>query len=373
MIKVVLLIRSLGRGGTERNLVTLAQALQKEDLDITVFSFYPGEFDQEMRDKHIKFSCLDKTGRWDVATLWHLTCQLMAAKPHILYSFSAIPNLLVVFLKLFLPSTRIFWGVRRSCMDYVCGEWFSQLIFRCQRVLSSQTDYIIFNSHCGRGYYVAHGFPDYKAVVIHNGIDTARFNYDHEGRSRVRSEWGIPLSTILIGLVARLDPIKDHHNFLEAAALLSRERDDLRFVCVGSGVGVYARQLYQLSARLNIADKVIWAGKRTDMNAVYSALDIACCSSQSEGFPNALGEAMACTVPCVTTNVGDAAIIVGDAGIVVPPRNPTALATGLTACFERKRSELSVAARARIVEMFDISKQVEQMVKIVQHAVKRGA
>jgi len=198
-------------------------------------------------------------------------------------------------------------------------------------------------------------------VVISNGIDTERFQPDSEAGAKVRSEWGISPNTILIGLVGRLNPMKDHPTFLKAAALLSKEMEDVHFVCVGVGEENYAKELYQLTDDLGIAEKIIWAGGRSDMPAVFNALNIACSSSSDgEGFPNVVGEAMACGVPCVVTDVGDSAWIVGDKGVVVPPKNPEALKTAINELIDKTNLDdyNRLEIRQLIVEQFSVRQLV---------------
>jgi glycosyltransferase involved in cell wall biosynthesis len=201
-------------------------------------------------------------------------------------------------------------------------------------------------------------------VVISNGIDTERFQPDSEAGAKVRSEWGISEKIILIGLVGRLDPMKDHPTFLKAAALLCKEREDVHFVCVGIGSEHYTLELQQLTSELDISEKVIWAGGRSDMPTVHNALNIASSSSSyGEGFANVIGEAMACGVPCVVTDVGDSAWIVGDTGIVVPPKNPEALAAGWNSLLNlavTERVALAEKARKTIVENFSLRNLVQK-------------
>ena len=134
----------------------------------------------------------------------------------------------------------------------------------------------------------------------------------------MRLEWGIAECEKLIGQVGRLDPMKDHSTFLKAAALLAHERKDVRFVCVGEGPTGYRDELYSLAKTLGLASRLIWAGSRRDMPAVYNAFDVAVSSSRwGEGLPNVIAEAMACGVPCVVTDVGDSAFVVDKLGVVV--------------------------------------------------------
>jgi glycosyltransferase involved in cell wall biosynthesis len=171
--------------------------------------------------------------------------------------------------------------------------------------------------------------------VIHNGIDLNRFQREEAGRTRVRAEWGVLPDEILIGRIGRLDPQKDQATFLEAAARVAAERPDVRFVMVGNDRFGDQDDLAPLVDRLKVGDRLIWAGHRSDMAAVHSAFDL-CVSSSAfgEGTPNVLVEAMACGTPCVATDVGDSAKAVGEFGIVVPRRDPAALAQGILAALD---------------------------------------
>ena len=183
---------------------------------------------------------------------------------------------------------------------------------------------------------------------------------DRASGSRLRASWRVPERSLLIGIVARLDPMKDHQTFLRAAAILANSRADARFVCIGAGPERYTSDLKTLAGELGIGDKVIWPGLILhDMPAAYNALDI-CCSSSAfgEGTSNAIAEAMACGVPCVVTDVGDSKLIVGDMGILVPPKNPEALSAGLAVMAERlsENPQLPHAVRERIELRLSLSR-----------------
>ena len=371
MRKIAFLIESLRCGGAQKQLATLAKTLKKEGFDITILYFYPdGFFEPELKDSGIHLISLEKRGRWDLfAFFLRLVHHLRVIQPDVLHGYLETANLLTIFLKAFLPSTQMIWGVRVSNIDLSRYDWLSRLLFPWECFLSQFTDLIIVNSHAGRSYYLEQGFPANKMVVIPNGIDTEHFKPDTEARQRVRSEWGILEETILIGLVGRFDPMKDHTTFLKAAALLCQERQDVGFVCVGSGSEDYTKELQQLVKQLDIVEKVVWAGNRADMSAVYNALDILCSSSAyGEGFGNAIGEAMACGVPCVVTDVGDSAWIVENTGIVVPPQNPEALVAGWSSLIKQeqyKNSVLKLKIRSRIVSEFSCDQLFQNVAGIL--------
>ena len=358
--KIVFLIRDLNYGGAERQLVTLVKALDKQCFDITVLCFYLSgslSLDKDLKDSGIPIICLDKQGRWHLfGFFWRLVQHLQRIHPDVLHGYVGIPNLLTIFLKPFFPSTRMVWGIRSSNVDPDFDDWLGRLLFQLECFLSHLADLIIVNSYAGRAYYLTNGFPANKMTVIPNGIDIELFKPDQGARIKVRKLWGICEDTILLGLVGRLDIRKDHPTFLRAAALLSEERRDVRFVCVGSGSENYARELYELADELGISNRVIWVKARADMSAIYNTLDIVVSSSYTEGFPNVIGEAMACGIPCVVTDVGDAAWIVGDIDVVVPPKNPEALKNALKRLIETigidgcDRTQI----RQRIIDHFSV-------------------
>ncbi|ACC80078.1 glycosyltransferase [Nostoc punctiforme] len=357
--KIVFIIRDLGYGGAQRQLITLVKNLDKQIFNTTVIFFYAnGSLQKDLENNNIQTICLEKRGRWDIfGFLWRLMGHLKRIQPDSLHGYLSESNLLTIFLKPFFLSTSIIWGIRDSNISLDSYDWLDRLIFEIECLLSRFVDLIIVNSHAGQAYHLSHGFPAKKMVVIPNGIDTERFQPNSEAGLRVRTEWRISKDTILIGLIGRLDPMKDHPTFLKAVALLCKERENVCFVCVGIGTHEYAQELYQLAEELEVAEKVIWAGGRADMPDIYNALDITCSSSSyGEGFSNVIGEAMACGVPCVVTDVGDSAWIIDDTGIVVPPNNPEALKAGITSLINiiSSKSYSSCHIRQRIISHFSV-------------------
>lgn len=370
--RLTFLIRSLENGGAERQLITLVKALDKDKFDVSLICFYGGGVLEKQIEKNseIRLLSLEKKGRWDLVKFWYsLFFCIKEIQPDILYGYLGASHLMTIFLKKFYPSIVMIWGVRSSYVDLSRYDWLENLIFKLQCFFSHFADLIIVNSYSGRDYHLAHGFPDSKMRVIPNGIDTEQYQPKPELKSNVRSEWGVTKETFLIGRIGRLDPMKDYPTFLKAAALFYKQKKDARFVCVGSGTGYYLQELLQLAKELGIGEQVIWAGARSDMAAVYSALDIACSSSYGEGFPNVIGEAMACGLPCVVTDVGDSAWIVGDTGIVVPPQDPEALAAGLLSCRERNLYQMGHKARNRIIDNFSVEQLVKQTTEVLWQKV----
>ena len=372
-IEVAFLIRSLDRGGAERQLVELAKALDKNRYDVTVFTFYPdGFFERELAACRVRCVSLGKRGRWDVLRFYRrFASQLRRLRPAVVHGYLDLSNILALSSKVFLPRTPVMWWIGTSKRDLRHYDWLRRLGPRLERLCARFADRIIVNSWAGHAYLLERGFPAEKVLVIHSGIDTERFRPDAGAGARVRGEWGVAEDVTLVGMVGRLDPVKDHETFLRAASLVRKGRPDVRFVCVGGGAESYARRLYQLTGQMGLTEAVRWVGARADMTAVYSALDVNVSSSQSEGFPNVIGEAMACGVPCVVTDAGDSALIVGDTGFVSPPRNPEALAAALLSCLGEDRRVLGARARARILENWGVERMAEETKRAVMAVVKK--
>jgi glycosyltransferase involved in cell wall biosynthesis len=243
-------------------------------------------------------------------------------------------------------------------MDSTQYDWLSGLSLKMTCRLARFADAIIANSHAGREHHVALGYPAQKTVVISNGIDTKRFCPDPKARDRIRAQWGVSEHEKLIGLVGRLDPMKDHSNFLHAAALLVREEKQFRFVCVGDGPIEYRASLQELTRTLGLEKYIIWVSARADVSDIYSALDLLVNSSSfGEGFSNVIGEAMACGVPCVATNIGDSAWLVGNQGEVVPPKDPVALVNAIEKLLDHKVFDPG-QIRQRVVDQLSVNSLV---------------
>jgi len=378
-MRVLMLTYSFNLGGSELQLVALASGLQKKGCLVTVAGVSTGGPLQRNLDLvGVSTVSLHRRGRWDVVGLFtHLFRLIRREKPDILHSYLVVPNIIAIFFKPLFPRLRIVWGIRASNAEIYVSDWLSHIYYWIERHLAHFADLIIINSYAGLKHFSHKSFPIEKMQIIPNGIDTERFQRDILKGKHIRDEWGIGTQDILIGLVGRLNPMKDHPTFFQAAAQLIKERSDIRIVCVGDGPAVYRNQLYALGRNLGLDHHLIWAGARDDMPAVYSALDMACSSSVTEGFPNAIGEAMACGVPCVVTDVGDSARIVGETGVVVPQGNPVALAEGLKRCLAEVKTGSDSQTRGRIIAHFRLDRLIwrteEALLALVNDAGIPGA
>lgn len=361
MTRLVFVIRSLGCGGAERQLVELLKGIDKGKFEVSLVCLYPGGalWDEANCIPGIKVKSLDKKGRWDVRVIPALWSCMRQLKPDIVHGYMGVANTLALFGKLL--RAKVVWGIRASKVELSHYDFARRLVRWVELLLSPLPDLIICNSEAGRGEVVASGYPVARTVSIANGIDVQRFRRDSVGREAVRAEWGIGREEFLIGLIARLDPMKGHPVFMAAAQRIVMRHPEARFVVVGDGPEAQRRALRDLARKLRIDERVIWAGQRLDMPAVISALDLSVSASIGEGFSNALGESMACGVPCVATDVGDSARIVGDLGWVVAPGDEVGLADQISKAmlFCRTPEFHPEIFRRRIVREFSIERLVD--------------
>lgn len=252
----------------------------------------------------------------------------------------------------------VIWGIRHN--DLTPGKIRRRtrlVVALCARLSWHIPLRIVSCSQAAVGTHVSLGYNPTRFVVIPNGFDLERFRPDEFARSIVRAELGIPKDAPLIGLIARFDPQKNHALFFTAAGLLHRRRPDVHFLLAGRGVEPANPEIARWIHEAGVGGVTHLLGERQDVPRLMAALDIASSSSWGEAFPNVLGEAMACGVPCVATDTGDAALIVGDTGCIVPRDDPEALARAwekLLALSTEQRRALGERARARIAEHFEI-------------------
>jgi len=366
MIRITFLVHSMAVGGAEVQLTVLACGLDRSEFVPTVISFHDdGELLGELRAAGITVVTLGLRGRYDaLGFIFRLIRAVRASRPDVIYSYLDFPNAVAAVIKPLMRRSRLVWGIRTSDMKLEGRVLSWRAFFALERLLSRTVDLIICNSWAGRRHLQENRFRPNAMTVVANGIDTERFRPNPESRKRWRAEFNFADSDIVVGLVARLDPVKDHETFLRAAAELARELPVARFICIGGGPAKYTEELRRLGASLGLAHRLIWTGARADVSDVLNALDIATlCSAYGEGFPNAVGEGMAMALPFVTTDVGDAARVVGDAGTVVPIASPVALAAAwrdVAALSPEARAEAGAAARARIVGCFPRNTMIEK-------------
>jgi glycosyltransferase involved in cell wall biosynthesis len=356
---VLHLITGLEQGGAEAMLAKLVTSLDPARCRSVVVSMTDeGAVGAALRAAGVPLYCLGlRRGRPAPTALPGLLRIIRREQPAVLQSWLYHADLLALAAATLVPGLPLVWNLR--CSDMELGRYSRQIriVRRLLALASRRPAAVIVNSEAGRRFHAALGYHPKVWEVIPNGFDTERFRPDDTTRRAWRTSLGLDVFQPLIGMVARVDAMKDHAAFLDAASRVAARRRDVVFLLAGRGTESLAIPPL-LHGRLHAL------GERADIPGILASLDLALLSSAfGEGFPNVLGEAMACGVPCIATAVGDSAAIIGDTGLVVPPRHPEALASAILSWLDRNaadRQRCGDAARRRIVEHYALPAIVER-------------
>jgi len=354
-MRLLFAARALTIGGAERQLVVLARGLAARGHVVGVALFYPGgPFEPELASSGVEVLSLARRSRWDPALAWRWPNLIRSWRPDIVHGYLTVPNLVSLSARL-VARPKVVWGVRSSQMEIERYDAAHRYTEALGRMLINAPDLIITNSRAGARDIRALGRPAATIAMIPNGIDTERFVPDPFARSVIRTQWGLPPNAIAVGIVGRLDPMKDHATFLSAAARLAAQEPRLTFIIVGEGLE--RDTICATIASLGLASRVRLQAPLSNPERLYPGLDLLVSSSAfGEGFSNVLAEGMACGIPVVATAVGDAASIIDDPVALVPPRDPVALAQAITARLARPRGDV----RSRIRQHFSIEALVSR-------------
>jgi glycosyltransferase involved in cell wall biosynthesis len=359
MLRICHLITDLDIGGAEMSLFRLLSAIDRDRYACSVISLLePGPVGRRIQELGIQVGSLGlKRGAVSLPGLSRLVVELRRNRPDVLMTWLYHADLLGLIAGKLTGVRSIVWNLRASDMDMSSYRPLSALTLRICAALSHLPTAVLVNSERGRAYHSQIGYHPREWVLIRNGVDPAQFKPDRAARDDVRRELGLSPEDLLIGLVARFDPMKDHSNFMAAARLVAQREKAVHFALAGKGIGCDNHSLAADLERPPLAGRLHLLGERFDMPRLTAAFDVACSSSLSEGFPNTVVEAMACGVFCVVTDAGDSAAIVGETAVVVPRGNPDALSQGLlhaVAMGPAKRQTEGQAARERVIRNFGL-------------------
>jgi glycosyltransferase involved in cell wall biosynthesis len=359
-------ITTLGPAGAETMLCRLASGMDASRFENEVVSL-TGILDQaeKMQAIGVRVRSLGmKTRMPNPLLVMRLARWIRESKPDVVHAWMYHANFVGAFAARLAGNVPVVWGIHDSGLDSRMGNRRTRLVNRACALLSRKyAARIVCCSEASLRIHKELGYAADKLEVIPNGVDVEQVKPDSAARAPLREELGIPAETLLIGIAARFHPHKDHHNFIEAAARLHKELPAVHFLLCGLDITWQNSQLAEWIEAAGLRDCCHLLGVRQDVSRLFAGMDIATTASRSEAFPIAIGEAMACGTPCVVTDVGDSALIVGETGTVVPPGDPHALAEAwrkLIAAGPAVRHCLGLAARRRVQQHFALPAIVER-------------
>lgn len=374
--KILHIITGLSTGGAENALYNLLKGGLCEKYQNLIISLKDhGTMSDPIKRLGIPTISLGlSTKTPNIPSLLKLYNQTRLFQPDIIQGWMYHGNLTSIIASFVLrPKPILIWNVRHSIYNLFDEKIMTRQVIRANCFLSKLPQAIIYNSQIARKQHELLGFCSTKGLVIANGIDISRFSFSLTARKRIRNELAIPMSAVVIGHVARFHPVKDHSTFLKAAVHLAKQYPNLYFILCGRNVERRNKALTKFVPK-KLMGRFRLLGERSDIEALMSSMDIFSSSSYGEGWPNVIGEAMAIGLPCVATNVGDAANIIGNTGIIVAPRDHKALVCAINSLLtmpKQRLIDLGNRARFRIEKKYKLPMITKQYIDLYDHLIRK--
>lgn len=377
-VKIFHIITALNQGGAEGALCRLVQATRGEVSHSVVSLLDEGRYGARLRELGASVATLNmRRGRMTPGGLWRLRRAIACARPHVVQTWMFHADLVGGLMAKLAGNPPVVWGIRQSNLDPKYSSLLTRLVVRACAASSRFIPVAVAScSHEAARVHRRNGYATRDMRVIPNGFDLATFKPDPVIRARVREELEVSPDQVLLGALARWDPQKDHSTLLRAIGALKARGVPFRLLLAGNEITPDNNSLSEILRCNRLTSETLLLGTRQDVPDLMNALDLhILASAYGEGFPNVVAEAMACGTPCVVTDVGDAAHIVGDTGWLVPPRNSARLADAIALAIAAVATSpakelLAERCRRRVEENFSLEGMAAGFLDLWRSAVR---
>ena len=361
-MKILHIIIGLNVGGAEMMLKRLVESHHgnRAYRHIVVSLTDMGKLGEQIQSKGVEVYSLGMRSVFGTPlVLWRLVHLIRKSRPDIVQTWMYHADLLGGLAARLAGNRHVIWGIRTTEVQ-AGGSRVTVVVRHICALLSRWVPHtIVCAANAACRVHVAVGYDATRMVVIPNGFDFTRLLVMDGERAALWAQCKFNADDMVIGSLGRFNPVKDQQNFVRAAGLIAQRNPHVRFLMVGRDLDANNAELVRWIADTGYANRFVLLGERADVPICLAAMDVYCLHSRTEGFPNTVGEAMAMGVPCVVTDVGDAAILVADTGIVVPKDDSVALAQGLEqilAMTSEARKQMGQRAKARVNAEFTIER-----------------
>lgn len=377
MVGILHIIIGLNVGGAEMVLMRLVKShlgnLARRNVIVSLTDM--GELGSQLKSLGVEVHALGLRSVFGIPlVVWQLIRLTRRYRPAIVQTWMYHADLLGGVAAHMAGNRCVIWGIRTT--DIRAGGSSTTIFVRwlCAWLSRWVPSVIVCAAEASRQSHIAVGYDATKMVVIPNGYDFSWLNASLEERQSLREQCGITQNEVVVGSLGRFHADKDQGNFVRLAALLAPQYPQLRFLMVGHGLDWDNAQLADWIVSTGFKSRFVLLGERKDVPQCLVAMDIFCLHSRTEGFPNVLAEAMAMGLPCVTTDVGDAAMLLDDTGVVVPKEDSPAMAQGvarLLALGPNARHALGSRAKARVEAEFSMARAQERFEEIYRQVLNK--
>ncbi len=367
-ISILHVITGLSHGGAEAVLYRLCTSKQTDVTHQVISLMDLGKYGPLLQNDGINVKVLDNTKSITALfSIFRLTKMIRTSNPDIVQTWMYHANLIGGVAAKLAGCKNIVWSIRHTKLEH--NKKSTQFVsWLCGKLSKLIPVAIVGCSESAADIHKQYGYAPKKMSVIPNGYDLENYSPSKELGSTIRSELGIASDALIFGMVGRWTPEKDHKTLLESLAIMKKQAYNFICLLVGSEVDEKNTVLAKLIKQNGLQNNVRLLGHRTDITAIMNTLDLHILSSATEAFPNVVAEAMACGTPCVTTDVGDASMIVGNPDWVVPPKRPDLLAEAIGRAISTIQSKgldvLGMRCRQRIVDNFSLDRMVQSYMNL---------
>lgn len=365
-LQLTLVITGLNIGGAEMMLLMMLRHLDRKRFAPSVISLGGiGKIGQRIAEAGVPVTALNlRPGLPALLGIVRLASLLRRNRPDLVHTWMYHADLVGGVAAHLAGIRALAWGIRHTDLSVSANKWTTLAVVKACALLSPWLpDRVTVNSEAARKAHVSAGYVANKMVVIPNGFDLSRFVRNASARGVLREILGVDATALLVGMIGRYHAQKNHLGFVSAMAAVHALRPKVHFVLVGAGVDDRNAQLVKAIRVAGLESVVHLLGPRDDIPQLMAGLDVLALPSVGEAFPNVVGEAMACEVPCAVCNVGDSAWIVGDCGRVVAADDMYDLARAIIGLLDlpaNERAALGIRARERVALLFEIGAVARQ-------------
>jgi glycosyltransferase involved in cell wall biosynthesis len=368
MIMILHIISGLKVGGAEMMLHRLVINAPRDKYRHVIVALDPeGGMRERFQDDSVELHLFDFK-RSPAREMLRLTRLIRFSKPNIVQTWMYHADLIGGLAALFAGNFPVIWGIHTLQLQQGVSRATRIIRKLCAWSSNLIPSKILCVAEAARQSHALVGYNMDKLIVLPNGFDISAELLNPKDRNQLRSTLGVADDEMLVGVVGRFNPDKDYRNFLEAARQVLARNSRVRFLMVGREVDVDNQQINTWMHELRLPSaRFIRLGARSDVLRMLSAMDVFCSSSRSEAFPLVVGEAMSVARPCVATDVGDTARLLGKTGVLVPAENASALAGGLLQVLEmssEQRTQMGTSARARLSAEFSMQRYISRLEKV---------
>jgi len=358
MIRIVHIITGLGSGGAENMLYKLLKYSDKSKYYHEVISLMDeGIIGKRIRDEGVKIHSLNVSKSNIFKSI--LNARRICKDFDIINTWLYHADMFGFVIAKLLLKKKLIWNIRHSNLDKNANKSRTLMIVKINSLLSKKLDCITFNSNKALETHITVGFKNKNTIVIPNGFELNKFSFNEENRNTLRRAFNLDKDSKALITVGRWDVQKDYVTLFKALNEIKNTHTNFKMIMVGTNLDEYNEDLCNLSIKYDLRDKLMLLGRRNDISELLSAADCYISPSLGESFSNSIGEAMACALPCIVTDVGDSKQIVGETNYVVNAKDFKGLAEAIGRFLDKSESPRNFNSRDRIVENFDIRKVVK--------------